>query len=64
MTKFPKVTTNILMTHSSLKYEDIQVANKGACLSFNLLGICGDSNCTYWHTQVRPTKNRIKAVKK
>jgi hypothetical protein len=63
MTQFPKVTTDALMTHSSLKYEDIRVGNKGACLNFNLLGICSDSNCTYRHTQARPTEDRIKAVR-
>jgi hypothetical protein len=63
ITKLPKVTTDALLTHFSLKYEDIQVGNKGACLNFNLLGICSDSNCTYRHNQARPTEDRIKAVR-
>jgi hypothetical protein len=63
MTKFPKVRTDPLMTHSSLKYEDIRVSNKGGCLNFNLMGICSDSKCTYRHTHARPSKDRIKAVK-
>jgi hypothetical protein len=63
MTKFLKVMTGALMTHSSLKYEDIRVGNKGACLNFNLLGICSNEKCTYWHTHARPSEDRIKAVK-
>ena len=63
MSKFPKGLTDALMTHSSLKYEDIRVGNKGACLNFNLLGICSNEKCTYRNTHARPSEDRIKAVK-
>jgi hypothetical protein len=64
MVKFPKVTAEALMSHSNLKYKDIQVGNKGACLNFNLLlGICNDPNCSYRHTKANPTKERIKVVR-
>jgi hypothetical protein len=63
MEKFPKATAEALMSHSSLRYEDIRVGNKGACLNFNLLGICNDPNCSFRHTQAKPTDDRIKAVR-
>jgi hypothetical protein len=63
MDKFPTATTEALMSHGNLKYEDIRVGNKGACLNYNLLGICKDPNCTYRHTLARPTDDRIKAVR-
>jgi hypothetical protein len=63
MAKFPKATAESLMSHANLRYEDIRVGNKGACLNFNLLGICSDPNCSYRHTKAKPTDERIKAVK-
>jgi hypothetical protein len=63
MAKFPKATAEALMSHANLKYEDIRVGNKGACLNFNLLGICKDPNCSYRHTKANPTDERIKLVK-
>ena len=62
MAKFPKATAEALMSHANLKYDDIRVGNKGACLNFNLLGICNDPNCSYRHTQAKPTDERIKVV--
>jgi hypothetical protein len=63
MDKFPTATAEALMSHTNLRYEDIRVGNKGACLNFNLLGICSNPNCSYRHTQAKPTDERIKAVK-
>jgi hypothetical protein len=63
MAKFPKATAEALMSHANLKYEDIRVGNKGACLNFNLLGICKDPNCSYRHTKANPTDERIKVVR-
>jgi hypothetical protein len=37
MQKFPKATADVLMAHADLRYDDIWVGNKGACLNYNLL---------------------------
>jgi hypothetical protein len=64
MAKFPKATAEALMSHVNLRYEDIRVGNKGACLNFNLLGICNDPNCSYRHIKApHPTDEIIKLVK-
>jgi hypothetical protein len=60
--KFPQVTANALMAHGSLNFEDIRVGNKGACLNYNLLGICSDSKCSYRHAKAKPTPEQVKAV--
>jgi hypothetical protein len=62
MEKFPKVTANALMSHGSLNFEDIRIGNKGACLNYNLLGICTDAKCSYRHAKAKPTPERIKQV--
>jgi hypothetical protein len=62
MEKFPRVTANALMSHGSLNFEDIHVGNKGACLNYNLLGICTDVKCSYRHARAKPTTERIKQV--
>jgi hypothetical protein len=60
--QFPNVTTTALMSHGQLGFEDIRVGNKGACLNYNLLGICSDPKCSYRHSRAKPTAERIKAV--
>jgi hypothetical protein len=60
--KFPKATMASLMSNSDLKYEDIRVGNKGACLNLNLLGVCSEPGCQYRHTKSKPTAERVKAV--
>jgi hypothetical protein len=60
--KHPQITANTLMSHGSLTFEDIRVGNKGACLNYNLLGICSDPKCSYRHSRAKPTPERIKAV--
>jgi hypothetical protein len=60
--RFPKATMASLMAHSDLKYDDIRVGNKGACLNLNLLGICSDSGCQYRHSKSNPTAERVTAV--
>jgi hypothetical protein len=62
MEKFPNVTANSLMSHGQLSFDDIRVGNKGACLNYNLLGICADPKCSYRHSRAKPTAERIKAV--
>jgi hypothetical protein len=62
MKKFPKATADALMAHADLRYDDIRVGNKGACLNFNLLGACTDKNCTYRHSRANPTAERAKFV--
>jgi hypothetical protein len=62
MDKFPKVTASALMNHGQLKYDDIRVGNNGACLNYNLLGVCHDPKCSYRHSQARPTAERTKLV--
>jgi predicted exporter len=36
--------------------------NKGACLNYNLLGVCKDRTCSYRHSRAQPTAKRIKAM--
>jgi hypothetical protein len=60
--RFPKATMASLMAHSDLKYDDIRVGNKGACLNLNLLGICSDSGCQYRHSKSNPSAERVAAV--
>ena len=51
------------MSHANLRYAAIRVGNKGACLNFNLLGICSDTNCSYRNTKANASSKRIKEVK-
>ena len=51
-----------LMTHGQLNFEDIRAGNKGACLNYNLLGVCKDRTCSYRHSRAQPTPERIKTV--
>jgi hypothetical protein len=60
--KYPKMTMASVMSFANLKYKDIRVGNKGACLNLKLLGICHGSGCQYRHTQGKPTAERITAV--
>ena len=60
--KFPNATTEALMAHGDLRYDDIRVGNKGACLNYNLFGACKDRTCAYRHTKAKPTADRIKFV--
>ncbi len=60
--KFPKATMNDIMNLGSLRYEDIRIGNKGACLNYNMLGVCNDKSCTYRHSKANPTEDRVKAV--
>ena len=39
------------------------MGNKGACLNYNLMGICSDANCSYQHTKENLTAERINAIK-
>jgi hypothetical protein len=59
---FPHATTEALMTHGDLQYDDIRIGNKGACLNYNLFGVCKDKACSYRHAKAKPTTERIKAV--
>ena len=63
MNFFPKESADSLMSHSISSYEDIRVDNKGACLNFNSLGLCGDTHCYYRYTKANLTRKRIKSVK-
>ena len=63
MEKFTKATSQSLMSHAKLKYGDIRMDNNGACLNYNLLVICSDSNCSYRQTKANTSGERIKAVK-
>ncbi len=60
--KFPHATAEALMAHSDLRYDDIRIGNKGACLNYNILGICKDRSCSYRHSKAQPTPERIKLV--
>jgi hypothetical protein len=60
--KFPNATAQELMAHGDLRYEDIRVGNKGACLNYNLLGMCSDQKCTYRHTKAKRTQERVQSV--
>jgi hypothetical protein len=60
--KFPNATTEALMAHGDLRYDDIRIGNKGACLNYNLFGVCNDKACSYRHARAQPTADRIKVV--
>ena len=60
--KFPNATTEALMAHGDLRYDDIRIGNKGACLNYNLLGVCKDRSCSYRHSRAQPTPERVKTV--
>jgi hypothetical protein len=60
--KFPHATTEALMAHGDLRYNDICIGNKGACLNYNLFGVCNDKACSYCHARAKPTADIIKAV--
>jgi hypothetical protein len=45
--KFSHATTEALMAHGDLRYDDIRIGNKGACLNYNLCGVCNDKACSY-----------------
>ena len=60
--KIPNVTANSLMSHGQLAFEDIWVGNKGACLNYNLLGICSNKKCSYRHARAKPTPKGVRAV--
>jgi hypothetical protein len=62
LSKFPHATTEALMAHGDLRYDDIRIGNKGACLNYNLLGVCKDRSCSYRHSKGQPTPERIKLV--
>ena len=62
MNKFPNMTTGALMSHGQLTFEDIRVGNKGACLNYNLLGVCTDQKCSYRHARAKPTAERVRSV--
>jgi hypothetical protein len=62
--RFPKATMASIMGHADLKYDDIRVGNKGACLNLNLLGSCSDASCQYRHSKSNPTPDRVKAIAK
>jgi hypothetical protein len=60
--KFPHATTEALMAHGDLQYDDIRIGNKDTCLNYNLFGVCKDKTCSYCHAKAKPTAERIKAV--
>jgi hypothetical protein len=60
--KFPNATTEALMAHDDLRYNDIHIGNKGACLKYNLFGICKDKVCSYCHARAKPSADIIKMV--
>jgi hypothetical protein len=62
MAKFPHATAEALMAHGDLRYDDIRIGNKGACLNYNLFGECKDQSCSYRHARARPTPERVKTV--
>jgi hypothetical protein len=60
--KFPKTTAEQIMSSGALKYDDLRVGQRGACLNQNLLGRCSNPKCTYIHGIARPTAERAKEV--
>ena len=44
MTEFPKKTEKDLMNHANLQYNERSMVIKGACLNYNILGICNEAN--------------------
>ena len=62
MDKYPTATADQIMSHGALKYEDLRVGQRGACLNQNLLGRCNNPKCTYIHGVAKPTAQRTKEV--
>jgi hypothetical protein len=55
MNKFLNATTEALMAHVDLGYDDL-------CVGYNLFEGCKDRNYAYRHTKAKPTTHRIKFV--
>jgi hypothetical protein len=60
--KYPSVTAEQIMSFGALKYDDLRVGQRGACLNQNLLGRCSNPKCTYIHASAKPTVQRAKEV--
>jgi hypothetical protein len=60
--KYPAATAEQIMSHGALKYDDLRVGQRGACLNQNLLGRCSNPKCTYIHDAAMPTTQRAKEV--
>jgi hypothetical protein len=60
--KHPSVTAEQIMSFGALKYDDLRVGQRGACLNQNLLGRCDSPACIYIHEVAKPTTQRAKEV--
>ncbi len=60
--KYPSAMAEQIMSHGVLKYEELRIGQRGACLNQNLLGNCNNSKCTYIHGVAKPTAQRTKEV--
>jgi hypothetical protein len=60
--KHPSVTAEQIMSFGALKYDNLRVGQRGACLNQNLLGRCDSPACTYIHKAAKPTAQRAKEV--
>ena len=60
--KHPSVTAEQIMSFGALKYDDLRVGQRGACLNQNLLGRCDNPACTYIHEVAKPATQRAKEV--
>jgi hypothetical protein len=60
--KYPATTAEQIMSSGALKYDDLRIGQRGACLNQNLFGKCSNPKCTYIHGVARPTAERAKEV--
>jgi hypothetical protein len=50
------------MAHANIRYNNIWVGNKGACLNYNLLGACANKSCTYRHLKAKASEDWVLSV--
>jgi hypothetical protein len=60
--KHSSATAKQIMSFGALKYDDLWVSQRGACLNQNLLGKCNNLKCTYIHGVALPTAQSAKEV--
>jgi hypothetical protein len=60
--KYPSVTAKQIMSSGTLKYDNLRVGQRGACLNQNLLGRCSNPKCMYIHASTKPMVQRAKEV--
>jgi hypothetical protein len=61
---YPTLSVMDMVKKGGIKFEEVQIGNKGDCSNFNLLGKCRDPNCTYKHKPAKVGEERQVTVAK